>query len=93
MKICVYGAGAVGAHFAARLANANQDVSVIARGPHLEAMRSSGIVVNGGDEPLVAYVNATDDPESIGLQDLVIVTVKGPALSGIIDGVKKMLGP
>ena len=93
MKICVYGAGAVGAHFAARLADAGEEVSVIARGPHLEAIRKNGIVVEGGERTVKANVVATSEPAELGVQDLVIVTVKGPSPPGILDGVKALLGP
>ncbi len=93
MKICIYGAGAVGGHFAVRLALAGHDVTVIARGPHLDAMRANGLTLIRPDETLNAKVNATDDPASAGPQDLVIVTLKAPALPQVVDGVKALLGP
>ncbi|MCB1740446.1 MAG: NAD(P)-binding domain-containing protein, partial [Gammaproteobacteria bacterium] len=91
MKICIYGAGAVGSHFAARLANAEHEVSVVARGPHLEAIQRNGITLRSGDQTIQARVTATDRPTQLGTQDLVIVTVKAPALAGIVDGVKQLL--
>src|SRR5436190_9991818 len=83
MRICVYGAGAVGGHLAARLAAAGEDVSVIGRGAHLAAMREKGLTLLHGEERITARVRATDDPASLGRQDLVIVTLKANALSGI----------
>ena len=93
MRICIYGAGAVGAHFAARLSRAGEEVSVVARGPHLSAMQRDGIVVESGEKTIAARVTASADPTELGPQDLVIVTVKGPALPTLVDGVKALLGP
>ncbi|MBT6275050.1 MAG: 2-dehydropantoate 2-reductase, partial [Chromatiales bacterium] len=93
MKICIYGAGAVGSHFAVKLANAGETVSVVARGPHLEAIARDGIrLLTGGDE-IRARPAATDDPHVLGEQSLVIVTLKAPSLEGIVDGIKPLLGP
>jgi 2-polyprenyl-6-methoxyphenol hydroxylase-like FAD-dependent oxidoreductase len=62
MKICIFGAGAIGGYLAVRLANAGQDVSVVARGPHLKAMKEKGLrlLIDGQEE--VAHVTATDNP-------------------------------
>lgn len=83
MRICVYGAGAIGGHLAARLAGNGHEVTVIARGAHLAAMQAGGIVVRTPSETLHAEVRATDDPGAVGEQDAVIVTAKAPALPGI----------
>jgi 2-dehydropantoate 2-reductase len=91
MKICIYGAGAVGGHFAVRLALAGEDVSIIARGPHLEAIQKDGLKLLVGADTLQARVNATDDPVKVGKQDVVIVTVKAPSLPGIVNHVKTLL--
>jgi 2-dehydropantoate 2-reductase len=91
MRICVYGAGAVGGHIAARLAAAGQDVSVVGRGPHLAAMREKGITLLHGGERITGRVRATDDPSSLDPQDLVIVTLKANALGGIAKEVKTLL--
>jgi 2-dehydropantoate 2-reductase len=92
MKICIYGAGAVGGHFAVKLARAGEDISVIARGPNLEAIQKNGLKLLVGTDTFQAHVRATDDPAQIGTQDVVIVTLKGPSLPGIIDHVKALLG-
>ena len=53
MRICVFGAGAIGGNFAARLAAAGNEVSVVARGAHLEAIRASGLTLIAGDKKIV----------------------------------------
>ena len=77
MKISIMGAGAVGAYFGALLARAGQDVTFIARGKHLQAMREKGIRVKSffGDFDLPA-VQATDNPADVGPVDLILFTVK-----------------
>mgnify|MGYP003338533563 CR=1 FL=1 len=92
MKICIYGAGAVGSHFAAKLANAGETVSVVARGPHLEAIARDGIQLLTEGKEILAKLSATDDAREFGHQDLVIVTLKAPSLAGIVDAVKPLLG-
>ncbi|AXV17887.1 2-dehydropantoate 2-reductase (plasmid) [Neorhizobium sp. SOG26] len=92
MRICIYGAGAGGGHFAARLAQGEHQVSVIARGDHLVAIRENGLTLLSGEERLVARPVATDDPASLGPQDLVIVTVKATALAGVAEGLKPLVG-
>lgn len=83
VKICVFGAGGVGGYFGARLAQSGTDVSVIARGRHLEAIRENGLRVHSGLGDVEVPVAATDDPSTIGPCDVVILTVKaydtGPA--------------
>lgn len=91
MNICIYGAGAVGGNFAARLARAGRDITVIARGPHGEAINKKGLKLLVRDETFHADLKVTDDPRSVGPQDLVIVTLKGPSLSGIVDPIKSLL--
>ncbi|ROR17930.1 ketopantoate reductase [Comamonas sp. BIGb0124] len=94
MKICIYGAGAVGGHIAARLAiHGDAEVSVVARGEHLAAIQRHGLRVETRDGVLTSHPVATDDPQSLGPQDLVIVAVKAPALPSIADGVSGLLGP
>lgn len=93
MKICVYGAGAIGGFLGARLALAGQDVTLIARGPHLEAMRRNGVrLLMDGDERL-ARPMATDDPAEAGPQDAVVVTLKAHSVPAILDPLQALLGP
>lgn len=91
MKICVFGAGAVGGNLAARLAGRTNEVSVVARGEHLAAIRKNGLTVETPDRPLWAKVNASADPRDLGPQDLVIVTVKAPALPEVAAGIGPLL--
>ena len=93
MKVCVYGAGAIGGHVAARLAKGGAEVAVVARGPNLEAMRARGLRVRTPDEDMTAPVRASADPAELGKQDAVIVTVKAPALPSVAAGIAPLLGP
>jgi 2-dehydropantoate 2-reductase len=92
-KICVYGAGAIGGHIAARLAKGGAAVSVVARGPHLEAIQRDGLTVVAPDGVLHCRPAASDDPAELGPQDAVIVTVKAPALPAVAAGIAPLLGP
>lgn len=92
-RICVYGAGAVGGNFAVRLARGGHDVSVVARGAHLDAIRANGLTLVSGDERTTVRVAATDDPAELGEQDLVISTLKGHALPDMAAKIAPLLGP
>ena len=93
MKICVFGAGAVGGHVAAKLAAGGHDVSVIARGAHLEAMRDNGITLIQGDKTLRGRVRAVADASRLGLQDFVFVTLKANALGDFAEAAAPIVGP
>lgn len=93
MKITIYGAGAIGGHLAIRLHRAGAEVSVIARGAHLDAIRTNGLTVHAVDGVHHARVAATDNPGDLGPQDAVFVTVKAPALPQIAAGIGPLLGP
>ena len=93
MKITIYGAGAIGGHLAIRLHRAGAAVSVIARGAHLDAIRTNGLTVHAVDGVHHARVAATDNPGDLGPQDAVFVTVKAPALPQIAAGIGPLLGP
>lgn len=83
MRICVLGAGATGGHFAYRLAHAGHDVSVVARGQHLAAIRDRGLGFVSGEETGFVPVAASDDPSDLGPQDAVIVGVKATGLASV----------
>jgi 2-dehydropantoate 2-reductase len=89
MRICVFCAGAVGGHLAARLAATGHEVSVVARGAHLEAMRARGVKLMHGDETISARVRT--DP--MGVQDAVFVTLKANMLETFADAAAPLLGP
>jgi len=89
MRICIFGAGAVGGHFAARLAAAGHDVSVVARGAHLEAMRRNGVKLLHGDEIIQGRVRSGDP----GPQEAIFVTLKANMLGAFADSAPPLLGP
>jgi len=76
MRICIFGAGAVGSHFAVRLALAGHDVSCVMRGPHLEAVRAKDLTLRVDGTGFTAHVKASDDPAELGPQDVVVSTLK-----------------
>src|SRR5262245_51932106 len=91
MKVCVFGAGAIGGNLAVRLASTDAEVSVIARGEHLAAIKANGITVETPERPMQAKVSASDNARDLGPQDLVIVTVKAPALPDVAKGIGPLL--
>ncbi len=91
MRICVYGAGAIGGHLATRFARGGASVSVVARGPHLAAIQRDGLTVHAVDGVHQVRVQASDDPASFGPQDAVVVTVKAPALPQVAAGIAPLL--
>ena len=93
MRICIYGAGAIGGYLGVQLALAGEDVTLIARGPHLEAMQRHGVKLLIGGEERVAHPRCTDDPSDVGPQDYVIATLKAHSLPGIVETVQPLLGP
>jgi len=94
MKICVYGAGAVGGLIAAGLARSGHEVSVIARGAHLEAVQSRGLrIQNGANGEVQCYaVKAVADPAALGPQEYVIVAVKAPSLPEVAERIAPLVG-
>jgi 2-dehydropantoate 2-reductase len=92
MRICVFGAGAVGSHFAVRLALAGHGVSCVMRGPHLEAVKADGLTLRVGSGEFKAKVKASDDPAALGPQDVVVSTLKATGLASLADGLPPLLG-
>jgi 2-dehydropantoate 2-reductase len=92
MRICIFGAGAVGSHLAVRLARAGHEVACVMRGPHLAAVRAHGLRLRVGNEEILAKVNASDDPATLGRQDLVISTLKATGVASLASGLKPLLG-
>ncbi|HEY8357829.1 MAG TPA: 2-dehydropantoate 2-reductase [Ramlibacter sp.] len=94
MKICIIGAGAVGGLIGTRLAAAGTaQVSALARGATLAALREHGWRVQSATGLLQVPAVAHDDPARLGVQDLVIIAVKGPALRQVVEGMGPLLGP
>jgi 2-dehydropantoate 2-reductase len=94
MKVCVVGAGAIGGYMAVRIAKAGHDVSVIARGPHLAAIRSHGLKLVEADQELVATnLSATDNICELGPQDIVLLALKAHQIEAVVDDLSVLLGP
>ena len=93
MRFAVYGAGAIGAYMGAKLSAAGEDVALIARGPHLEAIRENGVRIRSSDGDFDARLMATNDPNEIGKVDVVVLSVKAHGLTAIAPLLAPMLGP
>lgn len=93
MKVCIYGAGAIGGHLAVLLSQAGVDVSVVARGPHLEAIKTNGLKLIAGGEEKVAKLRAAKNPEELGHHDYVIVAVKSHQAWDAAEHMLPLIGP
>ncbi|MHB1217141.1 MAG: 2-dehydropantoate 2-reductase [Alphaproteobacteria bacterium] len=93
MKICIYGAGAIGGYMAAELAFADYDVSLVARGPHLAAIKAKGLKLIKDGQERTARIRATDTPSELGPQDYVVITLKAHSVPPVVDAMKPLLGP
>lgn len=94
MRIAVIGSGGVGGYFGGLLAHAGQDVTFLARGTHLAAIKKNGLHLDTvhGDYK-ISPIKATDDLTEIGPVDMVLLCVKDYQLDGVIDGVRHLLEP
>jgi 2-dehydropantoate 2-reductase len=92
MRIAIVGAGAIGCWLGARMALAGHDVAVLARGETLAALRSRGVRLTEAGEVRAATVRASEDAASLGVQDVVLIAVKAPALAAVAPAVAAMLG-
>ncbi|TYO85170.1 ketopantoate reductase [Oceanicella actignis] len=97
IKICIFGAGAIGGFMGARLAAdpeaTGADVSLVARGPHLAAIREKGLTLIEQERELNVRVRATDDPSELGPQDYVVLTLKAHSAPAVVDAMQPLLGP
>jgi 2-dehydropantoate 2-reductase len=93
MKVCIYGAGAVGGFIGARLGTQDLDLSAIARGATLAALRANGLRLQLKDRLLSARIRAEADPDVLGPQDLVVIAVKAPSMSAVAEGIGPLIGP
>ena len=94
MKICVFGAGAIGGYMGAKLAQAGADVILVARGPHLAAMKENGLRLieeETGTDTTVP-VSASDNAADLGVQDYVIVTLKAHSVPPVVDKMQPLIG-
>jgi len=92
MKVCIYGAGAIGGYLGVQLAQAGADVSLVARGAHLAAMKANGLKLLIGDEERVVHPRCTDNPADLGPQDFIIICLKAHSITGVIDAMKPLIG-
>jgi len=92
MRICIFGAGAVGGHMAAKLAAQGHDVSVVARGAHLEAIRKHGLKLLQGGKTIVGRVRAAERAQELGPQEAVFVALKANGLGAFADQCAPLLG-
>jgi len=94
MKVCIVGAGAIGGYMAVRIANAGHDVSVIARGPHLAAIKSRGMkLIEENDEFVAKNLTATEFVGELGPMDVVLLALKAHQIAPIVNDMSVLLGP
>ena len=94
MKVCIYGAGAIGLLIGARLAaTGRHEVSAVARGTTLAALNEHGLRVDGFAGPIAGPVTTSADPAALGVQDVVVIAVKAPALADVAAKIAPLLGP
>ncbi len=91
-RICIFGAGAIGGYMAGMMGRAGHEVSIVARGPHLAAIRENGLRLQLDDGESISRPSATDDPAELGPQDYVIVTLKAHSIPGVVDAMQPLLG-
>lgn len=93
LKVCIFGGGAIGGHIAGHLARAGLcEVSVIARGKVLDAIRKRGLRVQTPEADFTVAVRATDDPSELGVQDYVFLTLKAHQVDAALDRIKPLIG-
>jgi len=93
MKICIFGAGAIGGYLAVKLVQSGADVSLVARGPHLAAMESYGLtLIEENSERVTVPVTASDNPADLGPQDYVIVTLKAHSVPPVVGRMQPLIG-
>ena len=94
MKVCIVGAGAIGGYMAVRIANAGHDVSVIARGPHLAAIKARGMkLIEENDEFVAENLTATEFVGELGPMDVVLLALKSHQIAPIVNDMSVLLGP
>ncbi|WP_171188340.1 2-dehydropantoate 2-reductase [Ruegeria sp. HKCCC2117] len=93
MKVCIFGAGAIGGYVAAKLAQTDVDVSVVARGPHLVAMQEKGLTLQeDGQEPINVPIRASDNAADLGPQDYVFITLKAHSVPAVVNSIQPLIG-
>jgi 2-dehydropantoate 2-reductase len=93
VKVCVFGAGAIGGYLGVCLARSGADVSLVARGPHLDAIRAGGLRLQYDGEEHVAHLRCTDNATELGEQDYLIIGLKAHQIDEAVDAMIPLLGP
>jgi 2-dehydropantoate 2-reductase len=93
MSIAIFGAGAIGGYLGARLALVGEDVTLIARGPHLEAMRERGLRLKEDDREVTVHPRLASDGGEAGPHDYVILALKAHSVTPALEAIKPLLGP
>ena len=94
MKICIFGAGAIGGYLAAKLVQSGgAEVSIVARGPHLAAVQSNGLTLEEEGATTNVPVRAVQDAAELGPQDYVIVTLKAHSVPAVVPAMQPLIGP
>ena len=91
MKICIFGAGAIGGYMGVKLAQVGADVSLVARGPHLKAMKKDGLrLIEEGNDTTVP-VTASENPEDLGIQDYLVITLKAHSVPLVVNKMEPLI--
>ena len=90
MKICIVGAGATGGYLGVKLINAGLDVSLVARGAHLEAMKKRGLTIIENEKEITCSPKCTDSMEKLGKMDFIFITLKAYSIPGVVKEIAKM---
>ena len=93
LKVCIFGAGAIGGFLGVQLASTGVDVSLVARGAHLAALRANGARLLIDGEERVARVPCTDNPDELGPQDYVLITLKARSIPAAVESMAPLVGP
>ncbi|CUH47823.1 2-dehydropantoate 2-reductase [Ruegeria atlantica] len=92
MKVCIFGAGAIGGYVAAKLAQTDTEVSVVARGPHLAAMQEKGLtLLEEGQDPVSVPIRASDNAADLSPQDYVFITLKAHSVPAVVDSMQPLI--
>jgi 2-dehydropantoate 2-reductase len=92
-RVCIFGAGAIGAYIGAEFSRAGMNVSLVARGAHLAAMRADGVRLSIDGKEFIARPACTDVPSDLGVQDFVIIALKAQQISSAVESMAPLLGP
>ena len=90
MKICIVGAGAIGGYLGVKLIKAGFDVSLVARGAHLEAMSKNGLTLIEDEKEISCFPKCTDSMEKLSKMDFIFITLKAYSIPGMVKEIVKM---